>query len=66
MKKSTVQGAADVAREAFMKSLDGYERILSKQKYIAGDGLTLADLFHVPITSEIYEVREMTVSLTVA
>ncbi|KAG8919197.1 hypothetical protein FRC00_011633, partial [Tulasnella sp. 408] len=28
--------------------LDGYERILSKQKYLAGDELTLADLWHLP------------------
>lgn len=25
--------------------LDGYERILSKQAYLAGDEITLADLF---------------------
>jgi glutathione S-transferase len=34
------------------KVLDGkmaaYEAILSKQKYLAGDELTLADLFHLP------------------
>ncbi|RSL98344.1 hypothetical protein CEP52_010386 [Fusarium oligoseptatum] len=30
------------------KSLQGYERILSKQKYLAGDNITLADLFHLP------------------
>ncbi|GJE94999.1 glutathione S-transferase [Phanerochaete sordida] len=28
--------------------LDGYEAILSKQKYLAGDEITLADLFHLP------------------
>ncbi|KAK7462166.1 hypothetical protein VKT23_007769 [Stygiomarasmius scandens] len=28
--------------------LDGYERILSKQKYLAGNEITLADLFHLP------------------
>ncbi|CAE6460961.1 unnamed protein product, partial [Rhizoctonia solani] len=28
--------------------MDGYERILSKQKYLAGDNFTLADLFHLP------------------
>ena len=28
--------------------LDVYEKILSKQKYLAGDELTLADLFHLP------------------
>ncbi|KAM0417476.1 hypothetical protein ACHAPT_012540 [Fusarium lateritium] len=38
--------------EAKLKDLDvalqGYERILSKQKYLAGDNITLADLFHLP------------------
>ncbi|CAE6484983.1 unnamed protein product [Rhizoctonia solani] len=28
--------------------MDGYERILCKQKYLAGDTFTLADLFHLP------------------
>ncbi|KAF5349754.1 hypothetical protein D9758_010193 [Tetrapyrgos nigripes] len=31
--------------------LDGYERILAKQKYIAGDELTMVDLFHLPYGS---------------
>ncbi|KAF7320653.1 hypothetical protein HMN09_00150100 [Mycena chlorophos] len=30
--------------------LDGYERILSKTKYLAGDEFTLADLFHIQFT----------------
>ncbi|KAJ7180784.1 glutathione S-transferase-like protein [Mycena filopes] len=29
--------------------LAGYERILSKSKYLAGDDITLADLFHIPL-----------------
>ncbi|TRM64613.1 glutathione S-transferase [Schizophyllum amplum] len=29
------------------KKLEGYEAILSKQKYLAGDEITLADLFHL-------------------
>ncbi|KAG9085045.1 hypothetical protein FRC06_003756 [Ceratobasidium sp. 370] len=28
--------------------LEGYERVLAKQKYLAGDHITLADLFHLP------------------
>ncbi|KZV99257.1 glutathione S-transferase [Exidia glandulosa HHB12029] len=28
--------------------LQGYERMLSKSKYLAGDTITLADLFHLP------------------
>ncbi|XP_006455221.1 hypothetical protein AGABI2DRAFT_121158 [Agaricus bisporus var. bisporus H97] len=31
--------------------LDVYDEILSKQKYIAGDNVTLADLFHLPYGS---------------
>jgi len=31
-----------------IKSLDVYEVMLGKQKYIAGDELTLADIFHIP------------------
>ena len=30
------------------KKLDVYEQILSKQKYLAGDEVTLADLSHLP------------------
>ncbi|TRM64616.1 thioredoxin-like protein [Schizophyllum amplum] len=33
------------------KKLEGYEAILSKQKYLAGDEVTLADLFHLPYGS---------------
>ncbi|EJD47698.1 glutathione transferase [Auricularia subglabra TFB-10046 SS5] len=32
----------------FNTKLNGYERILSKSRYLAGDKLTLADLFHIP------------------
>ncbi|CAE7087360.1 unnamed protein product [Rhizoctonia solani] len=34
--------------DALNTKMDGYERILSKQKYLAGDNFTLADLFHLP------------------
>jgi len=30
------------------KRLDGYERILSKQRFLGGEELTIADLFHLP------------------
>ncbi|KAJ3774636.1 glutathione S-transferase [Lentinula raphanica] len=33
---------------ALSSKLEGYENILSKQNYLAGDELTLADLYHVP------------------
>ncbi|KAF7366393.1 Glutathione S-transferase [Mycena sanguinolenta] len=34
--------------EKLETKLDGYERILANSRYLAGDDLTLADLFHVP------------------
>ncbi|EAW08976.1 glutathione S-transferase family protein [Aspergillus clavatus NRRL 1] len=46
-------GETDAARvQALLSQLDlalqGYERVLSKQKYLAGDQLTFADLAHLP------------------
>jgi len=35
--------------------LDVYETILGKQKYLAGDEVTLADLFHLPHGSLVFE-----------
>ncbi|RDB29481.1 hypothetical protein Hypma_014953 [Hypsizygus marmoreus] len=34
--------------ETLSAKLDAYDVILSKQKYLAGDEITLADLFHLP------------------
>ncbi|CAL1708529.1 unnamed protein product [Somion occarium] len=34
--------------EILTAKLDAYDRILSKSKYLGGDELTLADLFHLP------------------
>ncbi|KAH7338988.1 glutathione S-transferase [Rhizoctonia solani] len=34
--------------DSLNSKLEGYERVLSKQKYLAGDNFTLADLFHLP------------------
>ncbi|KAF5345700.1 hypothetical protein D9758_013044 [Tetrapyrgos nigripes] len=36
------------AIKALDAKLDGYERILAKQKYLAGNELTMIDLFHLP------------------
>ncbi|EEB94251.1 hypothetical protein MPER_06962, partial [Moniliophthora perniciosa FA553] len=33
------------------RKLNGYEAILGKQKYLAGDELTVVDLFHLPYGS---------------
>ncbi|KAF9891739.1 hypothetical protein FE257_003220 [Aspergillus nanangensis] len=46
-------GETDEARVKSLLSqldltLEGYERLLSKQKYLAGDNLTIADLSHLP------------------
>ncbi|EJD00514.1 glutathione S-transferase [Fomitiporia mediterranea MF3/22] len=46
-----LQGSEERAAEyasILEEKLKGYERILSKQKYLAGDELTLADLIHLP------------------
>jgi glutathione S-transferase len=45
-------GKADEARVTELSNtlagkLEGYERILSRTKYLAGDELTIADLFHL-------------------
>ncbi|KAJ1305662.1 hypothetical protein OPQ81_000657 [Rhizoctonia solani] len=40
-------------RQTLVTKLEAYERILSKQKYLAGDVFTLADLFHVQFGKEI-------------
>jgi glutathione S-transferase len=46
-------GKSDEARVAefagaLAGKLEGYERILSRTEYLAGDELTIADLFHLP------------------
>ena len=39
---------------ALSANLDIYEQILSKQRYLAGDELTLVDLLHLPYGSRLY------------
>ncbi|KZP02180.1 hypothetical protein FIBSPDRAFT_880520, partial [Athelia psychrophila] len=36
--------------------LDAYEVILSKQAYVAGNEVTLADLFHLPYGAKVKEI----------
>jgi glutathione S-transferase len=56
--------AGDVTDEAQVKKhndtlgakLDVYEKILSKQKYLAGNECTLADLHHLPYGAKLYSV----------
>ncbi|KAG6834864.1 hypothetical protein H0H93_006838, partial [Arthromyces matolae] len=51
-KKWTGEDPDPVVFDALIQKLDakleGYDKILSKQKYLAGNELTLADLFHLP------------------
>lgn len=42
------QALAEAQKAKLAKRLEGYEAILSKQAYLAGDNLTAADLFHLP------------------
>ncbi|KAJ7675613.1 glutathione S-transferase [Mycena polygramma] len=44
--KEPDQAALEEALEALDKKLDVYDGILSKQRYLGGDTITLADLFH--------------------
>lgn len=56
LKRPANGGTADKAHvedalSALSGKLEGYERILAKQRYLAGEHLTLADLFHLPLGS---------------
>ncbi|TFK96968.1 glutathione S-transferase [Pterulicium gracile] len=44
----TDQASITKQAEILEGKLDGYERILAKQRYLAGDNLTVVDLFHLP------------------
>lgn len=53
LKKPLNPGQADkhlmrAKPEDLDRALQGYERIFCKQKYLAGDHITLADLVHLP------------------
>ncbi|KAI0263541.1 glutathione S-transferase-like protein [Gloeopeniophorella convolvens] len=41
---------------SFEAKLDAYEAILSKQKYLAGDEVTLADLYHLPYGAQVFSL----------
>ncbi|EMD32727.1 hypothetical protein CERSUDRAFT_161212 [Gelatoporia subvermispora B] len=47
----TDQKAVEQYKATLSGKLDAYEKILSKSKYLAGDEITLADLFHLPYGS---------------
>ncbi|KAG8987417.1 hypothetical protein FRB90_003357 [Tulasnella sp. 427] len=59
---TTDEKRVQTLNETLKSKLDGYERILSKHKYLAGEELTLVDLFHLPyaattelLAPELYE-----------
>ncbi|KAI4522163.1 glutathione S-transferase [Schizophyllum commune Loenen D] len=41
------------AKRILNQNLDVYDKILEKQKYMAGDTFTLADLFHIPYATRL-------------
>ncbi|KAJ7150674.1 thioredoxin-like protein [Mycena filopes] len=43
------QAVVDKEFEALDKKLEAYETILAKHRYVAGETITLADLFHLPL-----------------
>ncbi|KAJ7174824.1 glutathione S-transferase [Mycena filopes] len=45
------QAIVDKELAALDKKLEGYEAILAKHRYVAGETITLADLFHLPYAS---------------
>ena len=56
-------GEADQEKVASFKqqlnaNLNIYEKILSKQPYLAGDRFTLADLFHLPYGAWLVKIGE--------
>merc|ERR1711879_50815 len=60
-KKMKGLGEADPARvEALAKQLatylDGYEQILSKSTYMAGEDFTLVDIFHIPYGAKLFAI----------
>jgi len=48
LKQESNEEIVNEAMELLLKNLDVYDGILSKTKYLAGDEITLADLFHLP------------------
>ncbi|XP_006463647.1 hypothetical protein AGABI2DRAFT_225513 [Agaricus bisporus var. bisporus H97] len=41
--------------KALLATVDFYEQLLSKQRYIAGDEFSLADIYHLPATIDLSE-----------
>jgi len=49
------QAKCDSLKEALTGKLDGFEAILGKQKYLAGDEFTLVDIFALPYSAMLFK-----------
>ena len=49
----------DELEEKLKHKLEGYERLLAKQKWVGGDRPTLVDLFHIPFPNVLLSVSDM-------
>ncbi|TCD64728.1 hypothetical protein EIP91_003684 [Steccherinum ochraceum] len=63
-KKETDQEEVKKAFVGLNSTLDVYEQILSQQKYLAGDHVTLADLFHLSLGTLLTEFAKVDVMTT--
>ncbi|KAH8093123.1 glutathione S-transferase [Cristinia sonorae] len=63
-KKETDQAKLVEALASLNDTLNVYETILSKQKYLAGEYLTLADLFHLPLGTVLTDMAKLNVLTT--
>ena len=45
-----------MAKGGLKHRLAGYERMLSKTRYLAGDELTVVDMFHLPMGEAMLQV----------
>ncbi|KAG8711522.1 hypothetical protein FRC11_002571, partial [Ceratobasidium sp. 423] len=50
------EGIAQKCVDTLKSKMEGYEKILSTQKYLAGDEFTLADLFHLPYGKYVHDI----------
>ncbi|KAF5350537.1 hypothetical protein D9756_008511 [Leucocoprinus leucothites] len=51
----TNPNTVEEAKKNILAKMDVYEDILSKQKYLTGEELTLADIVHIPVASRLVE-----------
>ena len=51
------EGVLNMAQGALKHRLNGYERMLAKTRFLAGDKLTVVDMFHLPFGEAMVQVR---------